>query len=102
MKSSQCRIISVASGKGGVGKTSFSLNLAYNLSKHKKKVCIIDADLGLANIDVVLGINPEFTLEDIIFSGKSIEEVIYPIDEYLHLLPGSSGIPKLADLSPKK
>ena len=100
MKNSQCRIISVASGKGGVGKTSFSLNLAYNLAIKKKKVCIIDADLGLANIDVVLGINPKYTLEDLILNGKSVEEVIYPVDDFLHLLPGSSGIPKLADLSP--
>jgi len=102
LKKSQCRIISVASGKGGVGKTSFSLNLAYNLSIQKKKVCIIDADLGLANIDVVLGINPKYTLEDMIFNGKSVEEIIYPVDDFLHLLPGSSGIPKLADLSPSQ
>ncbi len=99
MKGLGCRILSVASGKGGVGKTSFSLNLAYALARQNKRVCIIDADLGLANIDVVLGINPEYTLEDVIFNGKSLEDIIYKIDEYLYLLPGSSGIPALADLS---
>ncbi len=99
MKNSQSRIISVASGKGGVGKTSFSLNLAYSLTNLKKKVCIIDADLGLANIDVILGINPKFTLEDAIFKNKPIEEILIPITDYLDLLPGSSGIPALANLN---
>ncbi len=99
MRDTKCRIISVASGKGGVGKTSCALNLALCLYRFGTKVCLIDADLGLANIDVVLGIQPELTLEDVIFRDIPIEDVLIPVEKGLSLLPGSSGIPALADLS---
>ncbi len=102
MRDTRSRIISVASGKGGVGKTSCSLNLALCLSRLGSKVCLIDADMGLANIDVILGIQPKLTLEDVIFKNIPIEEVLVPIEEDLYLLPGSSGIPAMADLSPDK
>ncbi len=98
------RIISIAGGKGGIGKTSFSLNLAYALSKFNKKVCIVDADLGLANVNIFLGIEPKYTIDDLIFGDVPVEDIILNIDSNLDLLPGGSGIYRLAnlDLSERK
>ena len=61
-----CKIIAITSGKGGVGKTNVSLNLAMALCRLKKRVCVFDADLGLANINILLGINPEFDIQHVI------------------------------------
>jgi flagellar biosynthesis protein FlhG len=81
-----------------VGKTSFTLNLACILSDLRYKVCLIDADLGLANVDVILGLQPRYTLEHVLFEGASLQQVILRYDEHLDILPGSSGIPSLANL----
>jgi flagellar biosynthesis protein FlhG len=81
-----------------VGKTSFTLNLACILSDLRYKVCLIDADLGLANVDVILGLQPEYTLEHVLFKGASLDEVLLRYEERLDILPGSSGIPSLANL----
>jgi len=67
------RTITITGGKGGVGKTSISLNIALCLSKLKSKVCLFDADLGLANINILLGLYPEYDLEDVILDKKSIK-----------------------------
>ncbi|GEM_PF-819804 len=99
MVGTMTRIISVASGKGGVGKTSFSINLAFSLSSLGNRVCLVDADLGLANVDVLLDLYPEFTLDNIIFDNTSLQETLLSIDENLDILPGGSGITSLADLS---
>ncbi len=74
--SKDSRIITVSSGKGGVGKTNFTVNLGIALSKQGKRVSIIDADLGLANVDVLLGIIPKYTLSHIVRNEKSIEEIM--------------------------
>ena len=63
------RIISVTSGKGGVGKTSLSVNLAAHLSKQGTKILLIDADLGLSNVEIMLGVTPSYTLKDVIKHG---------------------------------
>ena len=102
MTNTATRIISVASGKGGVGKTSFTLNLACILSDLRYKVCLIDADLGLANVDVILGLQPRYTLEHVLFEDRALQDVLLGFDEHLDILPGSSGIPSLASLDSRQ
>ena len=92
------RTIVVTSGKGGVGKTNLTVNLALAFAKRGKKTLLFDADLGMANLDVLLGISPPHTLVDVIQSRKRLDEVIFPISENLELIPGGSGISELANL----
>lgn len=93
------RILSVASGKGGTGKTSVSVNLSLALGRMGRKVCLLDADLGLSNVDVLLGISPELTLEHVLFDGVPMEKAIFPVAPGLDVVPGGSGVARLADLS---
>lgn len=92
------RVITVTSGKGGVGKSNFAVNLALALADFGQKVILLDADLGLANIDVILGICPSYNLTHVIAGEKSISEVIYHGPKGLKLIPGGSGIQELANL----
>ena len=93
------RVITVTSGKGGVGKTSVSVNLAIQLQKMGNRVVILDTDFGLANIEVMLGIRPKYNLGDLIFKGKSIREIITPGPFGVGFISGGSGIQELNDLS---
>jgi flagellar biosynthesis protein FlhG len=92
------RVISVTSGKGGVGKTSVVANLALALQNKGKKVLILDADLGLANMDVMLGLNPRYTISHVLQGEKRIEEVIVTAPGGFKLLPAASGIQELTEL----
>jgi len=92
------RTITVASGKGGVGKTNIALNLAVTLAKSDKKVCLFDVDLGMANINILLGLYPDKTLEDIISAGRKPQEIIVQASG-IDILPGSSGIESLVNLN---
>lgn len=92
------RIIAVTSGKGGVGKTNFTINFALALTDYGQKVMILDADLGLANIDVILGINPQFNLYHVLKGEKSIQEVITTGARGLQIIAGGSGIQEMANL----
>ena len=89
------RVITVTSGKGGVGKSSISINVGIELAKTGKRVIILDADFGLANIEVMLGIRPQYNLADLMFHGKSIREIITPGPENLGFISGGSGIQEL-------
>jgi flagellar biosynthesis protein FlhG len=93
------RIVSIASGKGGVGKTSFAINLSSAIAHQGHSVCLIDADLGLANIDVALNLSPQLTLEDVVFQKASLPEIALKVSPCLDIIPGASGIPALATLS---
>ena len=96
---SNIRSLSFTSGKGGVGKTNIVVNLAIHFAQMGKKVFVIDADLGLANIDIMLNIAPEFTIEDVLIGKKQINEIIVEGPLGIHILPSSSGISEMQSLS---
>jgi len=91
-------IVSIASGKGGVGKTFITANVASCFAMDGKKVLVVDCDLGLANIDVLLGISPKLTLQDIAFGNQSIRDVIVSTKAGFDLVPATSGVKEMAQL----
>ena len=93
------RVITITSGKGGVGKSSISVNLAIALSRLGKRVIVIDADFGLANIEVMLGIRPRYNLADLMFRGKSLADIITDGPENIGFISGGSGIQELTNLT---
>lgn len=94
----KARVITVTSGKGGVGKTNFSINMALLLSELGNKVIIIDADFGLANVDVIFGIMPEFTLLDVIKDNKDISDILVQGPNDIKFISGGSGVEELIKL----
>lgn len=93
------RIITVASGKGGVGKTNMSVNMAIAYARLGKKVVVMDADLGLANVNVMLKIIPKFSLYHVIRKQKSMKEILVETEYGISIVPGASGFSKIANLS---
>lgn len=93
------RVIAVTSGKGGVGKTNFTANLALALAEAGHRVVLMDADLGLANVDVLLGMVPRHTLKDVIEGTLSIREILTQGPLGISVIAGGSGVAELADLS---
>lgn len=92
------RVITISSGKGGVGKTNFTVNLGISLAKMGKKVIVIDADLGLSNVDVVLGLIPKYSLNNVLSGDKKIDEVVVDAPGGIQIISGGSGIMNLVDL----
>jgi len=95
----KARVITVTSGKGGVGKTSISINLAIQLTRLGKKVVVFDADFGLANIEVMLGVRPQYNLADMMFRGKDLTDIITQGEEGISFISGGSGIQELASMN---
>jgi flagellar biosynthesis protein FlhG len=96
------RVLAVASGKGGVGKTNLTINLAIALARDGKRVVVLDGDLGLANVDVLLGLVPRWTLQHVVSGERSLEEVICPAPGGIWVIPGGSGLEELANLSEER
>ncbi len=102
MEEYQVPVWAVASGKGGVGKTTAVVNLAIALAEEGKRVCVIDGDLGTANIDVVLNLAPRYTLTDVISGRRHILEVLVEGPRGIIVLPGGSGLQELTELGQDK
>jgi flagellar biosynthesis protein FlhG len=94
------RVFAVTSGKGGVGKTSASINLAIALAARGMRVVVLDADLGLANVEVLMGLNSFFNLQHVIDGEKTMMEILVKGPGGIGIVPGTSGLAKLADLGP--
>ncbi len=93
------RSIAIASGKGGVGKTSFVINLALALTQCNQRVLIFDADLGLANVDVMLGLSPKFDIRHVLTEELPLKDIIYTTDYNFDIIPAGSGAIELVNLS---
>lgn len=93
------RIICITGGKGGIGKTTISINVSIAFAKMKKKVLLFDADLGLANVDVRLGLNPKKNIHDFISGNCELSEVCIAGPHDVKIIPSSSGIQKMAELT---
>ena len=101
MKSSRpVRVIAVTSGKGGVGKSNVSVNLAVTLAQGGERVMVMDADMGLANIDVLLGLSPKMNLSHVVNGECSLEDTILEGPAGIKIVPASSGITAMSDLTP--
>ena len=94
------RVIAITSGKGGVGKSNVTVNLAVTLAQAGEKVMVMDADMGLANIDVLLGLSPGQNLSHVINGECSIEETIIEGPAGIKIVPASSGVAAMSDLTP--
>jgi len=97
-KIEKTRILAITSGKGGVGKTNFTINLGISLSNLGYKVLIFDADIGLANVDIILGVIPRYTIADVINGNKGILDIITEGPNGIKVIAGGSGIKELASL----
>ena len=92
------KVLAVTSGKGGVGKTNIIANLAYSLRKLGKKVLLLDADVGLGNIDVLLGLSPKYNISHVISGKKTLKEIIVKGPGNFDIIPASSGIQEVTNL----
>ena len=90
-KSPLTRVLAISGGKGGVGKTNLSINLSIALSKLGQRVMLLDADLGLANVDVLLGLKAKKTLEDVFSNNASLNDIFLNGPEDIKIIPSSSG-----------
>lgn len=98
VSSTPVRAIAVTGGKGGVGKTNVSVNLGVAMSEIGHRVMLLDADLGLANIDVVLGLHPKYDISHVLSGERTLEEVAVEGPSGLKVIPGASGIQALAEM----
>jgi flagellar biosynthesis protein FlhG len=98
--STRAHVIAIASGKGGVGKTNVAVNLSIALARRGLRVVLVDADLGTANVDVVMNVHAAYDLSHVLRRQRTLDEVIVRAESGLRLVVGASGLPAAADLSP--
>ena len=96
------QVIAVTGGKGGVGKSNISINLSLALAQMQKRVILMDADLGLANIDVLLGIKPVKTIADVLSGECDLREVLVPGPGGIKIVPAASGVQQMSTLTPQQ
>ncbi|AHE62603.1 MinD/ParA family protein [Borrelia parkeri] len=99
IQNNRTRFISVTSGKGGVGKSNIAIGLALKYANLGKKVLVFDADIGMANINILLGVIPKYSIYHMIMQGRGIKDVITKTEYNIDLLAGASGTTELLDLS---
>lgn len=99
---SAVKVVAVTSGKGGVGKTNVSVNLACQLARAGRKVLLLDADLGLANVDIMLGLRPKWNLSHVLAGDCGIDDILLTGPNGIHIIPAASGIKKMAELGPEQ
>lgn len=92
-------VITITSGKGGVGKTNLSANLGWQLRQLRKRVLLLDADLGLANVDIILGLNPEFNISHVLNGECTLNDILTKGPNGLKVLPASSGVSSMTELT---
>jgi flagellar biosynthesis protein FlhG len=92
-------VVAVTSGKGGVGKTNVAVNLAVGLAQAGQEVLLFDADLGLANVDIALGLKPEWDIQHVISGERRLDEVLMQGPEGVRVIPAASGVARMAALS---
>jgi flagellar biosynthesis protein FlhG len=93
------RVITVTSGKGGVGKSNFSVNMGLCMAKLGKRVILMDVDFGLSNVEVLLGIVPKYSLSDVLFGQRTIDEVLTPAPLGVKFISGGSGLVDMANMT---
>jgi len=96
------KVVAVTGGKGGVGKTNLSVNISIALSEMRRRVVLMDADLGLANVDVLLGLRADYTLADVLDGSRDLREVLVNGPGGIKIVPASSGVQQMAGLSPQE
>ncbi|MEY2341090.1 MinD/ParA family protein [Acidithiobacillus sp. IBUN Pt1247-S3] len=102
MQEGAARVLAIASGKGGVGKTNLAVNLALAFAARKKRTILFDADLGLGNVDVLLGLSPRYHLAHVLAGEKTLAEIILPGPKGIEVLPAASGIADMANLDARQ
>ena len=96
------QVIAVTAGKGGVGKTTVSINLALALGKMGRKTMLLDADLGLANIDTHLGLQPTSNLSHVLAGECALKDIVLPVYPGVGLIPAASGVSRMTELSARE
>ncbi len=95
-------VIAFTSGKGGVGKTNIATNLGLSLVARQEKVCVFDADTGLANVNILMGVSPRYTIEHVLNGSKTIDEIIIELPSGISLVPAASGVKHCTNLDKKQ
>ncbi|MDH4133739.1 MAG: MinD/ParA family protein [Gammaproteobacteria bacterium] len=96
------RVIAITSGKGGVGKTNVSVNLAAAMAQSGKQVMLLDADLGLANVDVMLGLHPQFNLSHVLRGERTLEEIVVDAADGFKVVPAASGVKDMIEIGARE